>query len=284
MKMLKFNKKYIPAYILAVACTVVAVFCLVKAFNDIKYHEDLTQSSLIDVHQILLTADGNNGTKTLPNTKDAIDDLRLKGFTTMKIDVRLTKDKKWVALKEKDISSVTKGKGDVSSFNYYELLNYNLKSNSPLHPPVVEPAEDIIRYAYENEISSMVFIHDYDKSAIKNLIKTLSAENYHVTSIAASDIRILRYVEKLNSSFSLVYFVDEITEEMAVDYKNKSEYVICFDATNSANTADYIEKLNDAEINCICYNAETLKSIEEFYKFGVRQFINNTVEVGMLNG
>ncbi len=282
MRKLKFNKKHIPAYILALACTIVAIFCLVKAFDDIKYHEDLTQSSVIDIHNIVLTADGSNGTKTLPNTKDAIDDLRLKSFTTMKIDVRLTKDKKWVALKDKDISSVTKGKGDVSSFNYYDLLNYNLKHSSPLHPPVIEPAETIIRYAYENEISSMLFIHNYDKGAIKQLIRTISSENYRVVSIAASDIRILQYVEKLTTSFSLVYFVEEITDDIFTDYKNKPEYVICFDASSSANTPKLVEKLHTEEINCICYNAENLKTIERFYKFGIRQFINDTVEIGML--
>ena len=63
MRTFKFNKKHIPALILAAVCLVVAVLCIVKAVDDIKYHEELTQSSIIDITQTILTADGGNGKK-----------------------------------------------------------------------------------------------------------------------------------------------------------------------------------------------------------------------------
>ena len=109
MKTLKIKPKYILFSLLGVACIVVAVLCVIKATDSVKYKEALNQSDVIDRFQVILTADGGNGIETPKNTTYAIDDLRLKGFTSVKIDARLTSDKKWVSLADEKISSVTNG-------------------------------------------------------------------------------------------------------------------------------------------------------------------------------
>ena len=85
----KIEKKHIPAIILAVVCIIVAVLCSIKAVKEIKYRELLPDSPIIELEGTLIIADGGNGTEIPKNTFYAIDDLRTKQFTAMKIDARL---------------------------------------------------------------------------------------------------------------------------------------------------------------------------------------------------
>ena len=133
MKTLKIEQKQIPAIILAVACIIVAILCGVKAVKEIKYRQNIPDSSIISIgDDVLIFADGGNGTEIPKNTKYAVDDLVSKQFSAIKIDARLTKDNKYVAMADEDISVITDGKGLVSDYNYYDLLNFNIKNSSLL--------------------------------------------------------------------------------------------------------------------------------------------------------
>ncbi len=280
MRKLKFQAKYIPACLLIAACLVVGVLCAVKAVDEIKYNETLAESSLIDFSQITITADGGNGTDIPKNTTYAVDDLVTKQFSSMKIDARLTKDKKWVSLKNGEISEITNGKGNVKSYNYYDLLNFNLKNFMPREFPVIELVTTTAKYAYENSISPIIYLHDYNKSAIKNLLKTLEADGTNVSRFASSDIRTLQYIGKLKNDVTLIFYVDEITEEAIDICKDDYRFSLCFNAENKNNSNSQIENLILNEVPFLCYGVENLKDIEELYKIGVRHFVTDTVKVG----
>ncbi|MBQ7956657.1 MAG: hypothetical protein IJ279_01360 [Clostridia bacterium] len=279
MRKFKFNKKYIPAFILAAACLVVAILCVMKAVDGIKYNEELSQSSIIDIKQITLTADGGNGDEIPKNTSFAIDDLRSKGFTSIKIDARLTADKKWVALADEDISSVTNGFGNVSEYKYYQLMNYNLKNTPASSPAVIELVTDVAQYAFSNSFTPIIYIHNYSKSAIRTLIEEVSALSPQVFYIASSDTRIIEYANKVSAAQLCFYYTDKITEESIDFCKNNASVTLCFNAKN--NSRKDVEMLLSEEIPYACYGAETLREIEKFYKLGIRHFINDSVEIGV---
>lgn len=279
MRKLKIQKKYIPLIIMAVACAVMAVLCAVKMVDDIKYNEKLTSSSLIDSTVTLMIADGGNGTEIPKNTVYAVDDLMKKGFTAIKIDARLTKDKKWVSLESDDVSAVTDSKGSVKNLTYYDLLNYNLKSFRPQEFPVVELVTTTAKYAYENNVFPMIFLHDYNKSAIKNLVTELKSNGTHVLYYASDDIRALQYVRKLDADVSLAYYVSSITDETIEECKEITNTAICFDAEREKEVNVKIEKMTSESLQFMCYGAQTLSDIEKLYKPGVRIFITDTVAV-----
>ncbi len=279
MRKLKIEKKYIPLVIMAVACIVMAVLCGIKAVDDIKYNEKLISSSLIDTANTFLIADGGNGTEIPKNTKFAVDDLRTKSFSAIKIDARLTKDKKWVSLQSEDISTITDGKGNVKDINYYDLLNYNIKNFRPQEFPVIELVENTAKYAYENSVFPVIFFHDYSKSAIKNLLGKLSSDGTRVLYFASDDIRVLEYIRKLNTDASLLYYVSEINDETLEKCKSDGNMTLCFDAEREKKISVKIEKMTSENIHFMCHGAETLRDIEEFYKLGVRFFITDTVAV-----
>lgn len=279
MRKLKIEKKYIPLILMAIACIVMAVLCGIKAVDDIKYNEKLISSSIIDTTGTLLIADGGNGTEIPKNTYYAVDDLMAKRFTSMKIDARLTKDKKWVSLQSEDISSVTDGKGNVKDFNYYDLLNYNIKNFRPQEFPVVELVSRTAKYAYENNVFPIIFFHDYNKSAIKSLLGTLSSDGTHVLYFASDDIRVLEYIRKLNSDASLLYYAPSITDEALEKCKTDGNMTLAFDAESEKKINTKIEKMVSENIAFMCHGAETLRDIEELYKLGVRFFITDTVAV-----
>ncbi len=280
MRMLKLEKKHIPYALLAVACVTVAILCIVKAFDSVKYNEFLSDSKILDPHAVTLVADGGNGTDIPKNTKYAVDDLRQKGFTNMKIDARLTADKKWVALADENISSITKGHGKVSTYSYYELLNYNLKAYPGDKTAVIELVEDTFAYANSSELICTVYIHNFDKPAIKDLLDSLVNTTTRVFYIASSDLRILEYAKSVIPSLNVIYYVDEITEENIGVCKNNMEYTLCFNADNRKNTKQMLELAAEYDVRTICYGAEKLKDIEKFYKMGIRFFVNDTVQIG----
>lgn len=279
MRKLKIEKKYIPLIFMVAACVVMAVLCAIKMADDVKYNEKLNSSSLIDQTLTLLIADGGNGTEVPKNTIYAVDDLMTKGFTAIKIDARLTKDQKWVALRSDDISVVTNGKGNVKDFSYYDLLNYNIKNFRPQEFPVIELVSRTAKYAYENNIFPVIFLHDYSKSAIKKLIAELSSDGTRVLYFASDDIRVLEYIRKISSDSALIYYVSEISDEVIEKAVQGGNMTLCFNAQKEKNADLKIEKMESEKVAFMCHGAETLRDIEELYKLGVRLFITDTVAV-----
>lgn len=279
MRKLKIEKKYIPFIIMVAACIVVAVLCIIKAVNEIKYNEKLSQSEIISISDTILIADGGNDTEIPKNTVYAVDDLMIKGFQAIKIDARLTKDKKWVSLESDDISSVTNGKGKVKDIAYYDLLNYNLKDFRPREFPVVELVENTAKYAYENNVLPVIFCHDYNKKAIKNLVNKLSSDGTHVMYFASDDIRVIEYIRKLRTDAALVYYASEITDEDITKCSQDGNITLCFNAGKEKDIKVKLEKMKIENVSFMCHNVQTLKDIEALYKFGVRCFVTDTVAV-----
>ncbi len=279
MRTLKIEKKHIPAIILILACIIVAVLCSIKAVKEIKYKEILPNSSIINLEDTIIIADGGNGTEIPKNTSYAIDDLMTKQFTSIKIDARLTRDKKYVSLADADISAVTNGKGNVGDYNYFDLLNFNIKNFKPLENPVIELVYDTAEHAYNNGISPVIYLHDFNKKAIKELMGEFAERGISVYAYASDDIKELQYIRKQNPDVGLIYQVDGVTDETIELCRKESNISICFNA-KSKNSLVYIEKMNIAEVAYLCYGTETLKDIEELYKFGVRRFITDTVKAG----
>lgn len=280
MKKLKIGKKQIPFVLMAVACIVMAVLCGIKAVDEIKYNEKLFSSSLVDINQTIIIADGGNDTEIPKNTKYAVDDLMKKGFIAMKIDVRLTKDKKWVSLRDEDISSVTTGKGNVKDFTYFDLLNHNIKNFRPNEFPVIELVSGTAKYASDNGILPVIFLHDYNKGAVKNLWSEITGNNVRVLYYASDDIRALEYIRKLSPDASLLYYVSDITEEDIEKCRKDGNMALGFDFSKDKKTKSNIEKMAAENIPFVCFGAETLRDIESLYKLGVRMFITDTVSIG----
>ncbi len=279
MRKLKFEKKHIPFTIMAVACIIVAILCGIKAIDEIKYNEKLFSSSLVDTNQTIIIADGGNGTEIPKNTKYAVDDLMKKGFIAMKIDARLTKDKKWVSLANEDISSVTTGKGNVKDFTYFDLLNHNIKNFRPNEFPVIELVSSTAKYASDNGILPVIFFHDYNKSAIRNLYAKLASDSTRVLYFASDDIRVLEYLRKLSADASLLYYVSSITDEDIERCRQDGNMTLGFSFGKDKDTKTAIEKMASENVPFLCFGAETLGDIESLYKLGVRSFITDTVSM-----
>lgn len=279
MRKFKFEKKYIPSFLLTAACVVIGALCLIKAVDEIKYNQCLSDSDIVDLYQTVLIADGGNGTDIPKNTKYAMDDLKSKSFSYVKIDARLTEDKKWAALAEENISSVTNGEGCVSDYTFYELLKFNVNDGFFGNNYCVESVTEAVKYAFENGFNATVFLHNYDKNAIKNLIEDFKADSTYIYAIASSNLKTLKYVRKLDQNFDLIYYVDEITDENIQFCKDNFGCSICFNAGNSKNKKQ-IEAMIDSDVGFLCYGAETLGEIEDMYKLGVRCFVNDAVQIG----
>lgn len=277
MRTFKVEKKHIPAIILVIACIVVGVLCTIKAVDSIKYKELLNDSSIIDFSQTSIIADGGHGTDVPKNTTYAVDDLVSKHIVSMKIDARLTADKKWVALKDEDISSVTNGNGSVKNYRYYDLLNYNIKNYKANEFPVIQLVNDAVKYAYQSGVTPIIYFHDFNKESGKELVNYFKSENIPVFGYASDNIKVLNYIRKLNGDVKLIYYVDDITDEVISNCKKDSNMAICFNAGSKINFASAIEKTANEEVSFLCYGAETLKDVENLYKLGVRQFITDSV-------
>ncbi len=279
MRTFKFEKKHIFAAVLAIACIVIGILCAIKAVDSIKYNEFLVESSLLNLRQTNLIADGGNGTEIPKNTKYAIDDLVVKQFKSIKIDARLTADKKFVSLKNNDISDFTNGKGNVGNYRYYDLLNYNLKNFKPSEFPSVELVSDTASYAYRNGVSPIIYFHEFNKESAKELLAFFYNEGVTVSAFASDNIKVLRYIRKINNSTHLIYYIDVVTDEAIEFCKEDKNTSLCFNAKNKQNTATAIEKMTTEEVDFLCYGTESLKDIEKLYKIGVRSFITDTVRI-----
>lgn len=280
MKTLKIEKKHIPKIVIAVTGVIIAVICIIMAVRYIS-RDVLSESSVIgiDFDNVLIIADGGNNKKIPKNTVYAIDDLATKQFKAMKIDARLTKDKKYVSLEDADISQFTEGKGDVSSYNYFDLLEYNIKDFRSSEYPVTELVSKTAKYAYSNNISPIIFLHDFNKKAIKGLIREIAEEDFSVYAYASDNIKELQYIRKLDNQVELIYQVDEITDEIIEECKDEYNISICFNYKAKDSSA-FIGKMESEKIGYLCYGTKTLKDVEELYKFGVRRFITDTVKAG----
>ncbi len=274
MRKLKLKKQYIIAILLTIALVVVGIICIAATFGN----RSLSKSKVVQLENIIITADGGHGKEVPKNTSYAISDLTEKFFTSVKIDARLTRDNKWVSLTDSDISSVTKGKGNISEHNYYSLLNYSIKNFKQQPSAVIELTSNVANHASINGISPMIYIHDNNKKAIKELVETLSKDGSFVTHFMSSDLEILKYIETITDDKLLVLYVDEISEEAINTAKKNSRYAICFDYKE--NNKKDIEKVIVDEINLICRGADTVLQIERCYNMGVRHFITDKVKVG----
>ena len=277
MRTFKVEKKHIPAIILVIACIVVGILCTIKAVDSIKYKELLNDSPIMDFTQTSIIADGGHGTDVPKNTTYAVDDLVSKQINYIKIDARLTADKKWVALKDDDISKITNGKGSVKNYRYYDLLNYNIKNFKSTDVPVIQLLTDTATYAYQSGVTPIIYFHEFNKDSGKELINYFKSENIYIFAYASDNIKVLNYIRKLNSDVKLIYYVDDITDEVISDCKKDSNMAICFNAESKINFASAIEKMTNEEVSFLCYGAETLKDVENLYKLGVRQFITDSV-------
>lgn len=274
----KLGKKSIFAILLTVACVTVGILCVIKAVGNIKQSENIRESEKIQIDDIVIIADGGNGTTVPKNTTYAIDDLSEKFFTSVKIDARLTRDNIWVALEDSDISCVTNVSGDVSEYAYYDLLRYNLKKEKANISPVIETVKSVARYAEESGLQPIIFIHDKNKQEIEKLLQTFSEDMTDITYFASSNMKILEYIEERNQDAGLILYVDEVTYETLSFAKRNSRYTICFDC-NKLNKKE-IEKLVVEDVKILCRGADSLKDIEKLYNLGVKRFITDSVKVG----
>ncbi len=266
-------------FVLISACIVVGAFCIGKAFDEIKYHVTLDDSKVIKNELVTLIADGGCGKDTADYTEETSDMLISDGFTRIKIDLHLSENKEWICIKDEDISSVTNGSGKISSMTYYEALKYNLTVGENKNNTLMT-AEQLIEYCVSNGLLPTLYFHDYDEEAMERLLGYLSESGVlDETTFASNKVRTLKYLRKINPSVSCWLVVDTVSSK-AISLCRKNNYIICFNGDIKENTREKIASLENYEIESVCYNAEKLKTIEKFYKFGVRKFVTHSVKPG----
>ncbi len=278
MRKFKFNKKYITVISILISLIICINLCIFLANK--KYNDSILDSKIIEQYQTILIADGGNGKDIPKNTIYSVDDLIGKGYSFMKIDARLTADKKWVALESRDISCVTDGKGNVDSYNYYELMNFNLKNFREEDHPIIDTVSRVAKYAKENGIAPMIFLHNNSKKDVKNLVNELYEIGIDSQFYFSENLSVLQYIAKINTTAVLYYYVDEITEEAMLIAEEDSRFLICFNSDNKKNDKEKVEEMIERDIGFLCYGAETLTDIESLYKIGVRFFICDTLKAG----
>lgn len=151
------------------------------------------------------------------NTLPAIEGAVKEGFYGCEFDIHTTKDGIWILNHDSDIDKMTDGTGDIDSYLYEELLQFNIDNGngienySELKLPKLTDALELFK---NTDTVPFIEIKGYDPIAFSELLKIIKDADLEEKAVIISfDMEALLGIRELDSDMKLMYLTNNLTKE-----------------------------------------------------------------------
>lgn len=285
------RKKWPAAVAVALIITIIAVPVGTKLKSNYKRFsakkpipissQMIVKSDRAKVH---LIAHRGYSSQAPENTVPALEKAEEFNFDTVEFDVRQTKDGVWVASHDADVKSVTDKKGKISSYTYYDLVTCtidkgaNCKEYDSLKIPTLD---HMLKSCLENNLKPMIEIKDYTESGIKTLLEIIDRNGFTDScSIISFNRDALNAVRKQNKDIQLYALVQKLDKKEMKKCLDNPEIGVSFNGHVKINDEQKIKTLLDADIPLACWTVDDGKTLEKYFRMGVRDFVTNRIYPG----
>jgi len=243
----------------------------------------LLNESGIDMNDksIRLIAQGGLSGAAPVNTYIAVEKAAREGFTAIEIDVRETRDGVWVLMKDSTINKMTDGRGRISQYTFFDLLNYTVDNGANIdeYPDTkIAELEDILILCAMYNVRPYIRVEQSSQAGLAKLAGLFSAgSETQIFALLSSDTELLQSFKELTPKTELWFTADRLSAGKIRWLEANKDIGFIFDAGKKANTDEKIKQVLDAGIKTAAWNADYIQTIGYLYNIGVKNFYTSSV-------
>jgi len=276
--MKKIKWKDIKIILLILACVLFVVdgaylwITTSKTSDHIKASEHIAQ---VNVEKINFISGNDYFVKYPPNTVYAIDEAVENGFESVLLDVRLTKDKKWVCFKDESLLEATGQEGNVRDYTYFDLLKFSLKKKEEeMTTPVINLLDEVLKKCAENAVLPIIYVHTPQE--IESLIEILK----NTSMISDATVMMENYDSLVDFSqkypnIKTLYRVSTVDSVVIDSLRMIENGTVCFDGSLEDNDAEMLLTLKENKYNFSCYNVNEPERLKLYTSIGAVNIITD---------
>ncbi len=215
------------------------------------------------------------------NTIPSIEGALSNGFYGCEFDVHTTKDGVWILNHDSSIDKMTDGSGDISSYTYEELLEYNIDSGNGIENYKnlkLPKLEDALKLFTDNEAVPFIEIKGYDTESFSDLLKLIDDARLSDRAVIISfDMDALLSVRSLDKDISLMYVTNNLTKEDVDICINNGNIGVDINGGLIFKMADAVKYAQENGLECAAWTIDIplLADILNFY--GIKNMTTNRI-------
>lgn len=285
---LMLHKKYIRGLIVFALCSLIilcAAIPTVKHYIRFSSKEPIALSDIFikktDRVKINLTAQRGLASQAPENTMPAIEQASRKGFRSVELDLRLTKDGVWVLSADSRVDLTTDGFGKVSSYTYYDLITCkvnrgaNCKNYNELTIPSLEQA---LKACLEYNAKPILNLLDYSDNSLEALIEIIEENGFTESCrVMCESEETLKKINELNPNIQTVIYIDRLTSGKVKKVLSSSQDEICINSKYNLHSGKNITKLIDNGKKLYCMGVSDAEKMQKYFELGICNFITDRI-------
>ena len=214
---------------------------------------------------------------TIPSIEGAVQN----GFYGCEFDVHTTKDGVWILNHDSSIDKMTDGSGDISSYTYEELLEYNIDNGNGIENYKnlkLPKLEDALKLFTDNETVPFIEIKGYDTKSFSELLKLLDdAKLIDRAVIISFDMDALLAVRALDEDISLMYVTNHLTKEDVDICINNGNIGVDINGGLIFKMADAVKYAQENGLECAAWTIDIPLLADILNLYGIKNMTTNRI-------
>lgn len=213
------------------------------------------------------------------NTGVALAEAGKAGYYAAEFDIMPTKDGVWVLMHDDTLDRTTDGEGEVSSYTYSELLEFNIDSGNGIekYPDLkITTLEEALDICEEYSMRAMIEIKGgeaEDMPAVLEIVKAHNLKNEPlIIDFNSERVEALR---KADSEIELWYLVSSIDTE-DIDFAKANSTALAFNFGKIRNYT-MLDEAKDAGIKLAAWTVDWLPIMDILTAFDVKYITTNRI-------
>lgn len=166
------------------------------------------------------------------NTLPAFEQAIKAGFYAFECDVHTTKDGQWVVMHNEVIDTMTNGEGNINSYTYEELQQFNIDSGNGIENFTglkIPLLDEVLSLCDTSEIVPIIEIKGGEIEQLPSLYEIITAHSLeHRCVIISFNFDYLVKIKEIDKNINCMYLVKKLTKEDIDKCKNNGNIGVNF--------------------------------------------------------
>lgn len=235
-------------------------------------------SSLTDT-EYYLTAHRGLSSIAPENTGVALAEAGKAGYYAAEFDIMPTKDGVWILMHDDTLDRTTNGTGEVSSYTYSELLEFNIDSGNGIenYPNLkITTLEEALDICEKYSMRAMIEIKGGDAKDMPAVLETVKSHNLKTEPLIIDfNSERLDALRKADSKIELWYLVSSIEAE-DIDFAKVNGTALAFNFGKIRNYT-MLDDAKNAGIKLASWTVDCLPFMDILTAFDVKYITTNRI-------
>ncbi len=213
------------------------------------------------------------------NTGVALIEAGKAGYYAAEFDIMPTKDGVWVLMHDDTLDRTTNGTGEVCSYTYAELLEFNIDSGNGIenYPDLkITTLQEALDICEEYSMRAMIEIKGGESEDMPAVLEIVNAHNLQTEPLIIDfNSERLEALRKADSQIELWYLVSSIEEE-DIDFSKAHNTALAFNFGKIRNYT-MLDNAKEAGIKLAAWTVDCLPIMDILTSFDVKYITTNRI-------